>query len=918
PRGTDPAYVIYTSGSTGVPKGVVVRHRGLVNVLTDLTRAPGLCADDVLLAITTPSFDIAAVEFFAPLLVGARTVVAAREGLTDGRLLGARLASSGATFGQGSPTTWRLLVDAGWTPPRGFRALSGGEALPPDLARRLGELGAQVWNGYGPTETTIYSTMYRVGRVDGPVPLGGPVANTDLRVLDSTGRLSPTGVTGELYIGGTGLAEGYLHRPDLTAERFVPDPLDPNVTLYRTGDLARWRSDGILEFLGRADTQVKLRGFRIEPGEIETVLRGHPMVADAVAVLREDTPGSPRLVAYVTGHGPVDATVLVGELRAMARARLPEYMVPAAVVTLDALPHTPNGKVDRAALPEPDDSAMQFADYLAPTGDTERLLADAFGEVLGLSRVGARDGFFDLGGDSLHAARAVARLQRDLPWLGVRDIYQTPVVAELATALDAAARAGGAPPAPADPPVVPRPADLTGIPLSFQQEQLWFLDQLAPGEATYNTVLALRLSGALDVAALCRALDTVQARHEVLRTTFVTTDEVPCQVVGPPSPVPLRRDDVSALPAQQREVQATRLADQEAAEPFDLRAGPLLRARLVRLSDRDHLLVVSTHHIVFDGWSEATFTAELAESYSAFVSGRDPRLPDLPVQFGDFAVWQREWLRGPVLEAHLGYWQDRLTGAPTLELPTDRPRPGMPSFRGAVLTSDLPADLLAALRGLARAHGVSLFMTLLAGFKLLLTRYTGQEDLVVGTATAGRNRPDCEDLVGFFVNMVVLRSDLSGNPSFTDVLARVRDVTLDAYEHQDVPFEKVVERVAPRRDASRNPLFQVAFGLLPTPGGQAGQFDGLRVAPHVVDPGTARFDLSVNVSETAEGLSLWLEYATDLFDQARMRRLLDHFEQILRAVVADPSTRVSQVPVLTEAELRQVLVDWQPEARPYR
>ena len=917
PCDEDRAYVIYTSGSTGVPKGVVVRHRGLVNVLTDLTRAPGMTAEDILLAITTPSFDIAAVEFFAPLLVGARTVIAPRECVTDGRLLASTLNSCRASVGQGSPTTWRLLVDAGWQPPRGFRAVSGGEVLPPDLARRLGELGVSVWNGYGPTETTIYSTMYQVTWVNGPIPLGGPIANTDLRVLDPAGRMTPTGVTGELHIGGVGLAEGYLHRPELTAERFVPDPVVAGAMLYRTGDLARWRSDGLLEYLGRADTQVKLRGFRIEPGEVEAVLRAHPGVADAVTVLREDTPGSPRLVAYVTCRGQVDTAVLVGELRARARARLPEYMVPAAVVTLAVLPRTPSGKVDRAALPEPDDAAVEFADYLAPTGDTQRRLAEAFGEVLGLSRVGARDSFFDLGGDSLHAARAVARLQRDLPGLGVRDIYQTPVVADLAAALDAAARDGASRPVPADPPVVSRPVDLARVPLSFQQEQLWFLEELAPGEATYNTVLALRLAGDLDVAVLRRALDTVQARHEVLRTTFVTDGEVPCQVVGPPSPVPLRRDDVGGLPVGEREGAAARLADEEAAQPFDLRHGPLLRARLVRLADTDHLLVVSTHHIVFDGWSEATFTAELAEVYSALRSGRDLRLADLPVQFADFALWQRTWLTGQVLESHLGYWQDRLAGAPTLELPTDRPRPALPSYRGAVLTRQLPPDLLAALRRLARANGVSLFMTLLAGFTVLLSRYSGQEDLVVGTATAGRNRPNCEDLVGFFVNMVVLRSDLSGNPSFTEVLSRVREVTLDAYEHQDVPFEKVVERVAPRRDPSRNPLFQVAFGLLPAPG-RAGQFEGLAVTPHVVDPGTARFDLSVNVSETEQGLSLWLEYATDLFDQARMLRLLDHFERVLAAVAAEPSTRVSQVPVLTEPELRQVLVDWQPDARAYR
>ncbi|HEX5495661.1 MAG TPA: amino acid adenylation domain-containing protein, partial [Mycobacteriales bacterium] len=916
PGGADPAYVIYTSGSTGVPKGVAVPHRGLVNLLTGMVAELGVTAEDVLLAITTPSFDIAALEFFAPLLVGARTVVAARESVTDGRLMAERMAACGATLGQGTPMTWRLLVDAGWRPPPGFRLVSGGETLPPDLAGRLIDLGAVVWNGYGPTETTIYSTIHAVRTVSGPVPLGGPLPNTDLRVLDKAGRLAPVGVAGELYIGGVGLAAGYLNRPELTAERFGPDPFEPDGTLYRTGDGARWRADGLLEFLGRLDLQVKLHGFRIEPAEIDTVLRGHAEVGDAVTVLRSDVATSARLVSYVTRRDPgADPARLVGGLRALARSRLPGYMVPSAVVVLDALPATPNGKVDRCALRPPGESAFEFADYVAPDGDTQRRLAEAFGEVLGVTRVGARDNFFDLGGDSLRATGVVARLRREVPGLGVRDIYATPVVAGLAAALGAAApRAAG----PVEPPVRPRPADLDRIPLSFQQEQLWFLDQMEPGEATYNTVQALRMSGPLDVGALRRALDTVQARHEVLRTVFPTLGEVPGQVVRPPSPVPLRRDDLGALPADRREDRAFELADEEASEPFDLRAGPLLRARLIRLSDTDHLLVVCTHHIVFDGWSQAAFTAELAGAYSALVSGREPQLPDLPVQFGDFAVWQRDWLTGEVLDGHLEFWRERLAGAAVLELPTDRPRPAMPSSGGQVLTRQLPAELLAGLRGLAGAHGVSLFMTLLAGFEVLLSRYTGQDDLVVGTATAGRNRPAYEALVGFFVNMVVLRADLSGNPSFADVLGRVREMTLDAYEHQDVPFEKVVEAVAPRRDASRNPLFQVAFGLLPPSGARTARFDGLEVAPHVVNPGTARFDLSVNVSETDEGLSLWLEYATDLFDQPRMVRLLDHFEQVLRAVVADPSVRLSRVPLLTDTESRAVLVDWQPVARPYR
>ncbi|HEX2081286.1 MAG TPA: condensation domain-containing protein, partial [Longimicrobium sp.] len=547
--------------------------------------------------------------------------------------------------------------------------------------------------------------------------------------------------------------------------------------LYRTGDRVRWRADGTLEYLGRVDEQVKVRGFRIEPGEIEARLAEHPGVLEAVVLVREDAPGDRRLVAYVVGEVAAD------EVREHLRRSLPEYMVPAAFVVLEALPLTPNGKLDRKALPAPEYAAGAER-YVAPRTPVEEVLAGIWAEVLKVERVGVEESFFELGGHSLLATRVVSRVRDvfaiELP---LRALFEGPTVAELAKAVKEVRRAE----LPVLPPVVP--VERTGaLPLSFAQERLWFIDRLEPGSAVYNMPMARRLGGALDEAALERSLREIVRRHEALRTVFAEVDGSPVQVIAPFDGFALPVEDLSGLGETDREAAVGRRAGEEAARPFDLAAGPLFRAALLRLGGEDHVLLLSMHHIVSDGWSMGVLVRELSALYAAYREGRESPLPELPVQYADYAVWQREQLAGEVLDRQLAYWKERLAGAPgLLELPTDHPRPAVQAYRGATVPFEISLELLERLQALGRSEGATLYMTLLGAFQVLLGRYAGSEDVVVGSPIAGRTRREVEELIGFFVNTLVLRTDLSGNPSFREVLRRVREATLGAYEHQEVP-----------------------------------------------------------------------------------------------------------------------------------
>ncbi|WP_369414619.1 condensation domain-containing protein, partial [Corallococcus soli] len=732
------------------------------------------------------------------------------------------------------------------------------------------------------------------------MPIGKPFANVRMYVLDGALKPVPSGVASELYIGGEGVTRGYCHRPELTAERFVPNPYGPpGSRLYRSGDRARHLSDGNIEFLGRADTQVKLRGFRVELGEIESVLGKHPAVRTAVVLLREEPR---RLIAYVVAP---EGTEVVG-LRDFLRERLPEYMVPAAFVVLEALPLTPNGKVDRKALPTPD-GAQEAGQHVAPRTPTEELLAQVWAQVLGVARVGAEDNFFDLGGHSLLATQAMSRVRSafgvELP---LRALFEASTVAKLALRVEAAQRAGQEAQVPK---LVAVDRAASDLPLSFAQQRLWFLDQLQPGSASYNMATAVKLSGRLDVPALQRTFAELVRRHEALRTTFETRDSQPVQVIAPHVVSALEVIALAGRTASEQAAEVNRFAREETTRPFDLSRGPLFRVKLARLSDTEHVLVLVMHHIVSDGWSMDVLVREVGALYSAYAAGRASPLPELEVQYADYAAWQRGWLRGDVLQGQLGWWRQQLEGAPhALELPTDRPRPATQSFRGARTGIQLPRAIEEGVAALARQEGATPFMVLLTAWQVLLARYSGQQDISVGTPIAGRNRTELEGLIGFFVNTLVLRTKLEDGASFRQALRQVRETTLGAYAHQEVPFEKLVEELKPERDLSRSPLFQVMFTLQNTPGG-AGEAlpGGLVLSPVETEGTTAKFDLSLGMAETGRGLAASLEYNTDLYDAETAQRLLGHLGMLLGAITKNADASVWELPLLEAEERQQVL-----------
>ncbi|KGW95105.1 non-ribosomal peptide synthetase [Burkholderia pseudomallei] len=898
------AYVIYTSGSTGRPKGVMIEHRNLANLLGAMGEQPGIGAHDVLLAVTSLSFDIAALELFLPLLHGARAVIAARDDAADPARLAHLIESSEASLMQATPSTWRMLAQHGW--PRSARPLTllcGGEALPPALAERLLAHVPAIWNLYGPTETTVWSTVRRV--TTPVVDIGGPIANTQVYVLDERLRPAPIGVAGELYIGGAGVARGYLNRPELTRERFVDDPFRRGGRLYRTGDLARRRADGNLEYLGRNDFQVKIRGFRIELGEIEAQLaKAHGV--QGVALAARDTPtADKRLVAYYVGDASAAA------LREHAAARLPAYMVPAAYVRLAAWPLTPNGKLDRAALPAPDDEAYARAEYEAPRGEHECKLAAIWRAVLQVERIGRHDDFFELGGHSLLAVRAVTAMRDAFGSdTSLRDLFARPVLKDLAEHASTAARARDA--------AIPKVARGEPAPMSFAQQRLWFLARMGGLGDAYHMPIAVRLRGALDVDALQRALSRIVSRHDALRTTFALEGEQPVQRVHADdgAGLRLRIDDLRGC--ADAGARRARILAGQASEPFDLARGPLVRGALVREADDVHTLCVTIHHIVSDGWSIDVFCRELSELYRAFAGGRPDPLPPLPVQYADYAAWQQRGIGGAALHAQAEYWRDALAGAPTLlELPTDRPRPPQPDYAGATVGLALDAPLTAGLRALARRHGATLFMTVFAAWSVLLSRLSRQTDVVIGTPSANRGHAQIEGLIGFFVNTIALRVDLDGAPTVAELLARVKARTLAAQQHQDIPFEHVVERVQPARSLSHSPVFQAMFAWQHASRGEM-RLEGLRAEPLDDAARTiAKFDLTLSLRESGDAIDGGLEYASALFERATIERFAGYLRRLLEGMVADDTQRVDALPMLSRDERRDLIERRNATARPY-
>ena len=908
------AYVIYTSGSTGNPKGVITSHRAVCNTLLWRKRAFSLSADDRILQNIPFTFDPSVWQIFGALISGATLVLVEADGHQDGAQVVEQMARREITVTDFTASMLRVIVEQeGLERCHKLRCVfSGGETLSAELTRRFyARTGAELYNQYGPTEAAIDAAFWRCEResLRHNIPIGRPIDNKQIYLLDARLQPVPVGVYGELYVGGPGLARGYLRKPALTAEKFIPDPFSARAggRLYRTGDLARFLPGGEIEFLGRSDNQVKIRGHRIELGEVEAALDKHEALRESAVLVRPDAFGEKKLVAYVVAEDGARPPA-TSELRSYLKSRLPEYMVPSNfVLLLDLMPRTSSGKVDREALPAPDGAPLAPEQGAAAARTpVEEVLCGIWAHVLGLSGVGVHDNFFEAGGHSLLATQVVSRVREVFNVeLSLRQIFESPTVAELAADVESLVKSRARLEVA---PIVPAPRG-DESPLSFAQQRLWFLERLHPGTSAYNVSQALRLTGVLDSAALGRALDELVRRHEVLRTSFQAVDDQPVAVIHPPFPLHVSVEDLSGLDPDAREAEALARAAREARRPFDLAHAPLLRVSVLKLAEQEHVAVLTTHHIISDGWSMGVLLSEVAALYSAYRQGQTSPLGELPIQYADFAAWQRGWLQGEVLEEQLAYWRRSLAGAPpVLELPTDHPRPPVQSYRGAAQPFSLPAGLSASLLELSRREGVTLFMTLLAAFQVLLARYTGQEDVVVGTPVAGRNRAELEGLIGFFLNTLVLRTDLSGDPTFSELLRRVREVALGAYMHQDVSFERLIEELQPERDLGWQPLFQVMLVVQNAPA-RTPELPDLTLRSLPTDRGTAKFDLTLSLTETREGLVGSLEYSTDLFEAETISRMLGHYRRLLESAVADPRLRLSELELLTDGE-REQLARW--------
>ncbi|HCA5833449.1 TPA: pyoverdine non-ribosomal peptide synthetase PvdD, partial [Pseudomonas aeruginosa] len=865
------------------------------------------------------AFDFSVWEIFGALLYGGRLVIVPQWVSRSPEDFYRLLCREGVTVLNQTPSAFKQLMamacsaDMATQQPALRYVIFGGEALDLQSLRpwfqRFGDRQPQLVNMYGITETTVHVTYRPVSEADlegGLVsPIGGTIPDLSWYILDRDLNPVPRGAVGELYIGRAGLARGYLRRPGLSATRFVPNPFPGGAgeRLYRTGDLARFQADGNIEYIGRIDHQVKVRGFRIELGEIEAALAGLAGVRDAV-VLAHDGVGGTQLVGYVVADSAEDAERLRESLRESLKRHLPDYMVPAHLMLLERMPLTVNGKLDRQALPQPDASLSQQA-YRAPGSELEQRIAAIWSEILGVERVGLDDNFFELGGHSLLATRVISRVRQEQQLdASLKALFERPVLEAFAQGLERTTDAVS---------TIPLADRQQPLALSFAQERQWFLWQLEPESAAYHIPSALRLRGRLDVDALQRSFDSLVARHETLRTRFRLEGGRSYQQVQPAVSVSIEREQFGEEGLIER-IQAI------VVQPFDLERGPLLRVNLLQLAEDDHVLVLVQHHIVSDGWSMQVMVEELVQLYAAYSQGLDVVLPALPIQYADYALWQRSWMEAGEKERQLAYWTGLLGGEqPVLELPFDRPRPARQSHRGAQLGFELPRELVEAVRALAQREGASSFMLLLASFQALLYRYSGQADIRVGVPIANRNRVETERLIGFFVNTQVLKADLDGRMGFDELLAQARQRALEAQAHQDLPFEQLVEALQPERNASHNPLFQVLFNHQSeirsvTP---EVQLEDLRLEGLAWDGQTAQFDLTLDIQEDENGIWASFDYAADLFDASTVERLAGHWRNLLRGIVANPRQRLGELPLLDAPERRQTLSEWNPAQREY-
>jgi amino acid adenylation domain-containing protein len=907
------AYVIYTSGSTGIPKGAMVTHQALVNYTLDIAQQFKLQPSDRVLQFASVGFDVVVEELFPTWLSGATVVLLESfQPISCAELL--QLIHKHQLTVFELPTAywhqWVYELSSTQTQlPASVRlTIIGGEAVSPQQLAAWQKFGSDLVHVYGLTETTVTSTLYHLASgvypqplKSGNLPIGRPIANTQIYLLDEALQPVPVGVVGQLYIGGVGLGRGYLNRSDITAQRFIPHPFsDRGERLYKTGDLARYLSDGNIECLGRIDHQVKLRGFRIELGEIEAAINQHPGVCASVVVLREDQPGQKTLVAYITLYSPQLTRI---ELRRFLESKLPNYMLPTAIVLLETLPLTPNGKVDRRALPAPDVTQLiQQSDFVAASTPVSQMLVGIWAEVLGIEKLGVYDNFFDLGGHSLLATQLISRIRQILHLeLPLRCLFEAPTIAELASVIQTMVMQGQN---LQNYPILPCSRQVE-LPLSFAQNRLWFIDQLQPGNSAYNLFEAIRLLGSLNLTALEQSINEIIRRHEILRTKFIAVDGQPVQVITPSLKLTLPLIDLQTLSAAEQEAEVQRLITQAAQQPFDLTQAPLVRITLLKLNTTEYVVLFTMHHIISDAWSMGILIRELAALYQACLDGKPSPLPELAVQYADFAVWQRQWLQGEMLETQLSYWKQQLSASlPVLNLPYSQPRTTTTTNRGGIYTFIISTQLSTSLQTLSREANVTLFMTMVAGLQTLLYRYTGQDDIVVGTDVANRSRVETEGLIGFFVNLLVLRTHLGGYPSFRELLQRVQEVTLGAYAHQDFPFEKLVEELQPERRLSHTPLFQVLFVMDNVPTASL-ELPGLTLLPLESKNETAKFDLALFVSETEQEIEASWCYNADLFDAATIVRMAEHFEVLLHSIVTHPDARINILDMLTDSEKKQ-------------
>jgi amino acid adenylation domain-containing protein len=926
PDAHDLAYVIYTSGSTGEPKGVMIEHGNLANYLLALDQELAITCDDVYLHTASIAFSSSRRQLLLPLSRGATVAIATSVQRKDPVALFEMIRARGVTVMDAVPSFWRTCTSILEALDEESRRelldnrlrlmLSASEPLLSDIPRTwMSQFRhpARHVHMFGQTETAGIVSLYHipVGLDDelNVLPIGRPIANSEVYILDADQRPCQVNVAGELYIGGAGVGRGYLNRPELTAEKFIPHPFADHdgARLYRTGDWARYRTDGQIEFVGRRDQQVKLRGFRIELGEVETALSKHPLIRESAVVTRQDDRAGTRLIAYFVSSGLPDCSLNTAELRSFLSARLPEHAIPSVFVQMEALPLSANGKINRLSLPEPEAARPHLSSaFVAPRTAAEQKLAAIWSEVLRLERVGVDDDFLELGGHSLLAAQVVARVRAEFKIeISLRVLFESPTVALMVASLETI---GASDEDFLIPTIDPRP-DGGSVPLSLTQQQFWLLDQAEP-DSCYNVCTALKIEGRLEIRRLRQALEMIVERHEILRANVVVNESGPVQVIAPSIRLPFDILDLRPLSISARETKIQSLVRTESETPFDLAGDPLLRIKLLAVGDDENVLLITVHHIVCDGWSVSLLLSELAGHYQDLSAGRAASLPQLRIQYADFARWQRARLQGPQFERQLDYWKKQMTGAaPTLDLPADYPRPEDRSVIGSQDSILLPASLVDAIGKLSRQEGATLFMTLLAAFQTLLFRYSGQEDIVVGSPVAGRSMLETESLIGAFVNTLALRADLAGAPTFREFLGRVRTATLAAFSNQDVPFEKLVEELNPERKGNRTPLFQTMFVLQNSPAPNLA-VEGLTLTPLKISDAKSKFDLTLEAEEGPEGLRVVFEYNSELFRPETISRMLGHFQNLLNAIVADPTQRVRDLPLLTDSERHQILNEW--------